>query len=58
MYHMGETDREGNATDPHRIAPFESTPLVIDDLLYFSTPSNRVIALNAESGQEIWQFDP
>jgi quinoprotein glucose dehydrogenase len=57
-YHMGETDRKGNDTDPHRIAPFESTPLVIDDLLYFSTPSNRVIALNAESGQEIWQFDP
>ena len=28
------------------------------DTLYFSTPSNRVIALNAETGQEIWQFDP
>src|SRR5580704_13370037 len=57
-YHMGEADRLGNGTDRHRIAPFESTPLVIDDLLYFSTPSNRVIALSAESGQEIWQFDP
>jgi quinoprotein glucose dehydrogenase len=57
-YHMGEADRMGNGTDRHRVAPFESTPLVIDGLLYFSTPSNRVIALNAESGQEIWQFDP
>src|SRR6266478_4404506 len=57
-YHMGELDRGGNATDRHHIAPFESTPLVIDGLLYVSTPSNRVIALDAESGQEIWQFYP
>ena len=55
---MGEADRKGSGADRDRVAPFESTPLVIDDLLYFSTPSNRVIALNAETGQEIWQFDP
>jgi len=57
-YHMGETDRGGNETDRHPVAPFESTPLVIDGVLYFSTPSNRVIALDAENGKEIWQFDP
>ena len=57
-YHMGEVDRGGNETDRHHVAPFESTPIVIDGVLYFSTPSNRVIALDAESGQEIWQFDP
>src|SRR6202521_620333 len=57
-YHMEEADRKGVGAERDRIAPFESTPLMIDDMLYFSTPSNRVIALNAESGQEIWQFDP
>src|ERR1700719_2899074 len=57
-YHIGEADRKGVGADRDRVAPFESTPLVIDGTLYFSTPSNRVIALNAESGQEIWQFDP
>lgn len=57
-YHTGETDRGGNETDRHPVAPFESTPLVIDGVLYFSTPSNRVIALDAESSKEIWQFDP
>ena len=57
-YHTGEVDRGGNETDRHQVAPFESTPLVIDGVLYFSTPSNRVIALAAESGKEIWQFDP
>jgi len=55
---MGEVDRGSNETDRHHVAPFESTPIVIDGVLYFSTPSNRVIALDAESGQEIWQFDP
>jgi quinoprotein glucose dehydrogenase len=57
-YHMGEVDRGGHETDRHQVAPFESTPLVIDGALYFSTPSNRVIALDAENGKEIWQFDP
>jgi len=57
-YHTGEMEREGNATDRHRVAPFESTPLVVNGVLYFSTPSNCVIALNAETGEEIWKFDP
>jgi len=57
-YHMGEVDRGGKDTDRHHVAPFESTPIVINGVLFFSTPSNRVIALDAETGQEIWQFDP
>jgi membrane-bound PQQ-dependent dehydrogenase (glucose/quinate/shikimate family) len=56
-YHTGEVNR-ANETDRHHIAPFETTPLVVDGILYFSTPSNRVIALDAETGKEIWQFDP
>ena len=49
---------EQRSTARHRIPPFESTPLVIDDVLYFSTPANRVIALDAGTGREIWKFDP
>src|SRR5215813_6407483 len=56
-YHTGEENRQ-DETDRHPIAPFESTPLVVDGTLYLSTPSNRVIALDAETGREIWQFDP
>src|SRR5437763_4046459 len=56
-YHTGEVDR-GHGTDRHHIAPFETTPLVVDGMLYLSTPSNRVIALDPETGKEIWQFDP
>ena len=57
-YHTGEVRREQHSTARHRIPPFESTPLVIDDVLYFSTPSNRVIALDAGTGREVWRFDP
>jgi membrane-bound PQQ-dependent dehydrogenase (glucose/quinate/shikimate family) len=56
-YHTGEVNRQ-NETDRHQVAPFETTPLVVDGILYLSTPSNRVIALDGETGREIWQFDP
>jgi membrane-bound PQQ-dependent dehydrogenase (glucose/quinate/shikimate family) len=58
VYHTGEVRRAQRSTTRHRIPPFESTPILIDDLLYFSTPANRVIALDAATGREIWQFDP
>lgn len=57
-YHIDEMDRSDNAHYGHNAAPFETTPLVIGGVLYFSTPSNRVIALDAETGAEIWKFDP
>src|SRR5215469_18905485 len=37
---------------------FEVTPLEIDGVLYLSTPYNRVVALDAASGREIWTYDP
>ena len=36
----------------------QATPLMIDDVLYLSTSFNRVVALNAETGAELWAFDP
>jgi quinoprotein glucose dehydrogenase len=37
---------------------FEVTPLMVGGTLYFSTPYNRVIALDAETGRERWSYDP
>jgi len=37
---------------------FQATPLMIDNVLYLSTPYNRVVALNADTGAELWAFDP
>jgi len=41
-----------------RIEAFESTPLMVDGLLYFTTPTSRAIAVDAETGKELWVFDP
>ena len=41
-----------------RPGAFENTPLMIDDVLYLSTPFNRVVALDAETGTEKWAYDP
>lgn len=36
---------------------FESTPLMIDGVLYVTTPYNSIAALDAETGKELWRFD-
>src|SRR5207247_146697 len=41
-----------------RPGAFEVTPLMIDNVLYLSTPYNRVVALNADTGAELWSYDP
>ena len=41
-----------------RPGAFETTPIVLDGTMYLSTPYNRVVALNPETGQEIWVYDP
>ena len=55
-YHTGELDL-GLRTAPFQ-ASFSCTPLVINGVMYISTPSSRVIALEAETGKQIWVFDP
>ena len=41
-----------------RPGAFEATPLMIDNVLYLSTMYARVVALDAETGNELWAFDP
>jgi quinoprotein glucose dehydrogenase len=41
-----------------RPGTFEATPLVIGDTMYLSTPFNRVVALEASTGRELWAYDP
>ncbi len=37
---------------------FEATPILVDDTLYLSTPTNIVIALDAATGKFRWRHDP
>ncbi len=39
-------------------AAFEATPILGARTLYFSTPFDQVIALDATTGTERWRFDP
>ncbi len=41
-----------------RPGPFQSTPIMVDGKLYLSTMYTRVAALDAETGSELWTFDP
>src|SRR5690349_25047973 len=55
------TYRTGHLADSNRAAEtlqFEATPIMVDGTLYLSTPFNRVIALDAQTGTERWTFDP
>ncbi|MEX2263110.1 MAG: pyrroloquinoline quinone-dependent dehydrogenase [Bryobacteraceae bacterium] len=55
------TYRTGDWSDGKRYpvrSAFETTPLVVDGVMYLTTPFNRLIALEAETGKELWVFDP
>jgi quinoprotein glucose dehydrogenase len=54
-YHTGALEPK---TDLNQKAAFEATPILIGGVLYFSTPFNQVIALDAATGKEKWKFDP
>ena len=41
-----------------RKAAFEATPIVIEGKLLFTTPYNRVIALDPGTGVKLWEYDP
>ena len=41
-----------------RPGPFQATPIMVGNVLYLSTMYTRVVALDAETGTELWTFDP
>jgi quinoprotein glucose dehydrogenase len=54
-YHTGDVS---DGSGGRRKSAFETTPIVAYGTMYFSTPFNRVIALDPETGRENWTFDP
>ncbi|MBN3521585.1 PQQ-binding-like beta-propeller repeat protein [Algoriphagus lutimaris] len=49
------TYQTGDATERSQI---QCQPIVVDGLLYGTTPKLNVFALDAETGKEVWRFDP
>jgi glucose dehydrogenase len=54
-FHTGDIS-DGSAS-PVRCA-FECTPLFVRGILYLTTPFSRLIALEGETGKQLWAFDP
>ncbi len=50
-YHTGELKGRPGKT-------IECTPIVVDGVMYITTAYLRVIALDAATGTELWNFDP
>ena len=44
--------------NPVRPGSFENTPLVYDGVMYVSTSYNKVVALNPDTGEVLWTYDP
>ena len=54
-YHTGDAARHGAS---FARSSLEVTPVLVAGKLVFCTPFDRVIALDATSGRELWVFDP
>lgn len=50
-YHTGDAP-------PGARTEIQATPIVVDDVLYTTTPALALVALRADSGTLIWRFDP
>ena len=57
-YRHGDLRTSRRPDAVNRSTAMESTPIVVDGRLFFTTPFNRVIALDPASGRELWSFDP
>jgi len=44
--------------DAFKGSEMQSNPVVVGGVLYATTPTLKVIALNAATGKELWTFDP
>ena len=55
LYHTGDVSNGGKDISK---SGFEDTPIVVDGVMYISTPFCRVIALDPQTGREIWSYDP
>ena len=55
QWEPGEMPLEKFGTRP---GSFQATPIMIGNVLYLSTMYTRVVALDAETGAELWTFDP
>ncbi len=37
---------------------YQATPLVVGEVMYVTTPTEQVVALDADTGRQLWKYDP
>src|SRR5216684_234821 len=47
-----------DSQDAFKDSEMQSNPIIVDGVLYATTPKLRVVALNAATGRLRWSFDP
>jgi hypothetical protein len=50
-YHTGDADEKGNTQ-------IQCNPIIIDGIMYATSPKLKLLAIDAASGKELWRFDP
>ena len=54
MYHIGQAPKiEGTM-----LPALEATPIVADGRMFLCSTVNKVVALDPETGRELWSHDP
>ena len=56
--HRLERAWEYKTGDANQRSTMHANPVVVDGVMYITTPSLKAVALNAATGKEIWAFDP
>src|SRR5579871_5237108 len=46
-----------DAHEAFKDSEMQSNPIIVDGVLYATTPKMHVIALDAQTGREVWNFD-
>jgi quinoprotein glucose dehydrogenase len=52
------TFRTGGLHSGIQNAAIQCTPIVVDGVMYLTSPDTQAIALDAATGRELWRFDP
>jgi len=55
VWKTGETELKEYGARP---GMFENTPVVIDNVMYVTSPYNKVVALDQDKGTVLWSYDP
>ncbi|MGH9341082.1 MAG: PQQ-binding-like beta-propeller repeat protein [Acidobacteriota bacterium] len=50
-YHTGDKSEDGQSQ-------IQCNPIIVDGIMYVTSPAAKAIALDAATGKEIWKFDP